>query len=1070
MRDQELAELLALQLASRPGAPNRLRLIFLAACQSATRSTADAYLGLAPRLVRAGVPAVLAMQARIGVATAQRFSAAFYRRLARHGLVDLAANEARQMVLAAGLPGAAIPVLFLRLRAGRLFEAPLAPLDERAYLNLVQEAFGHWQDLYVPQEADRLQDPRPAAAPRVGRLPHRQLEHVQEQGGMVTRTRLEVGLADWLLAQRRLALLAVPGCGKSTALEEVAWEVAQRQTTQPALDLPLPVLVPLGSYAAGEPWPAFVPRGLREALVRSLVRFGDWDQRGLSPAEADWEAGQRARRILAPLDGQLEQLRQQGRLLLLLDGLNELRGGAGKDNPLRAAVEDFVAGSVALGNRVAVACRIADYHGPLAQLPRVELLPFDDQRIREALDHYLQEDGQALWEELAQPGREKIREMLAIPLYVETLGAPGVLARDDAGRPRLPANRGAMLASFAGALLARELAMARRAGRPTVPLDVLRQALAEVAYRMRAELGSRGSVAPLADIQRLAGEALHGHPGCQPDWALALAAGAKLVDLSEQEGTFAFWKEPLQEYFAADHLLARFAGGEVDDCQGLWRVGLDPAAARRAQTGEPPRYPQTAGAWEETTILAAGLAPAYSGAGEEPRVSADAFVAAVLAVNPGLAGRCLLEGGAQVSATLRQQVLDGLAQAMVEPAYSTQVRAPCGVLLGRLGDPRFHGPEQLCLPAEPLLGFVEVPAGPFLMGSDRRTVAHWNRHARFGNPFDDELGHEPPKQTSLAGRLGQLLNKRSGLASVDIPYRYWIARYPVSNAQFQCFAEDGGYGERWQECWTGAGRRWLRGERWTEEMDLYYRVQYYDCWRQLVELHGYTTYADFLERGVRPSFERMRKDRPGEGYWADPGYNAPTQPVVGVTWHEAVAYASWLSEKLRDMPDMPPELRRLLQSGYRICLPSEAEWEKAARGGLQIPGPNGQPIPNPRPDRQWPWGAAWDPGLCNAFEGDDPVGWPSPVGMVPPGASPYGCADMAGNVWEWTRNAYRPYPFVVRPDDGAEEAEEAPLRAVRGGSWNNADHAARCAARLHFDPCSILNHLCLRVVCAPLLS
>jgi formylglycine-generating enzyme required for sulfatase activity len=392
------------------------------------------------------------------------------------------------------------------------------------------------------------------------------------------------------------------------------------------------------------------------------------------------------------------------------------------------------------------------------------------------------------------------------------------------------------------------------------------------------------------------------------------------------------------------------------------------------------------------------------------------------------------------------------------------------VLLGRLGDPRFHGPEQLCLPAEPLLGFVEVPAGPFLMGSDRRTVAHWNRHARFGNPFDDELGHEPPKQTSLAGRLGQLLNKRSGLAPVDIPYRYWIARYPVSNAQFQCFAEDGGYGERWQECWTGAGRRWLRGERWTEEMDLYYRVQYYDCWRQLVELHGYTTYADFLERGVRPSFERMRKDRPGEGYWADPGYNAPTQPVVGVTWHEAVAYASWLSEKLRDMPDMPPELRRLLQSGYRICLPSEAEWEKAARGGLQIPGPNGQPIPNPRPDRQWPWGAAWDPGLCNAFEGDDPVGWPSPVGMVPPGASPYGCADMAGNVWEWTRNAYRPYPFVVRPDDGAEEAEEAPLRAVRGGSWNNADHAARCAARLHFDPCSILNHLCLRVVCAPLLS
>jgi formylglycine-generating enzyme required for sulfatase activity len=413
-------------------------------------------------------------------------------------------------------------------------------------------------------------------------------------------------------------------------------------------------------------------------------------------------------------------------------------------------------------------------------------------------------------------------------------------------------------------------------------------------------------------------------------------------------------------------------------------------------------------------------------------------------------------------------VIDGLAQAMVEPAYSTQVRAPCGVLLGRLGDPRFHGPEQLCLPAEPLLGLVEVPAGPFLMGSDRKTVAHWNKQ---GNTtwFENELGHEAPQETSLAGRLGRLLNKRSGLAPVDIPYRYWIARYPVSNAQFQCFAEDGGYSERWHGCWTEAGRRWLAGERWTEEMDQFYHGLF-DYLRERGSYTEYESYADFLDRLLHPFFERMRKDRPGERYWADPGYNAPTQPAVGVTWHEAVAYASWLTEKLKDAPDTPPELRRLLESGYRICLPSEAEWEKAARGGLQLPGANGQPILNPLPDRQWPWGAAWDPGLCNSPEGDDPVGWPSPLCMYPLGASPYRCADMVGNAWEWTRNAYRPYPFVVQPADGAEEAEEASLRVVRGGSWPSTIHDARCAVRNHDDPYGMLNDLGMRVVCAPLLS
>jgi hypothetical protein len=99
----------------------RPRLVFLAACQSATRSTSDAFLGLAPRLVGVGVPAVVAMQDVVTVETARKFSAAFYGQLLEHGVVDLAVNQARSTLLTAGRADAAVPVLFMRLKSGQLW-------------------------------------------------------------------------------------------------------------------------------------------------------------------------------------------------------------------------------------------------------------------------------------------------------------------------------------------------------------------------------------------------------------------------------------------------------------------------------------------------------------------------------------------------------------------------------------------------------------------------------------------------------------------------------------------------------------------------------------------------------------------------------------------------------------------------------------------------------------------------------------------------------------------------------------------------------------------------------------
>ena len=114
VEDDSLADMLARQ-GSRP------HLVFLAACEGATRSSMDAFLGLGPKLVTAGIPAVVAMQEKVSISTARQIGARFYTRLMAHGVVDLALNEARSTLLTMERPDAAVPVLFMRVEDGVLF-------------------------------------------------------------------------------------------------------------------------------------------------------------------------------------------------------------------------------------------------------------------------------------------------------------------------------------------------------------------------------------------------------------------------------------------------------------------------------------------------------------------------------------------------------------------------------------------------------------------------------------------------------------------------------------------------------------------------------------------------------------------------------------------------------------------------------------------------------------------------------------------------------------------------------------------------------------------------------------
>jgi formylglycine-generating enzyme required for sulfatase activity len=237
------------------------------------------------------------------------------------------------------------------------------------------------------------------------------------------------------------------------------------------------------------------------------------------------------------------------------------------------------------------------------------------------------------------------------------------------------------------------------------------------------------------------------------------------------------------------------------------------------------------------------------------------------------------------------------------------------------------------LPAEPLLGFVEIPGGPFTMGSDRAS---------------DPLAFDIERWSPMVAR-----------GTVDVP-TFYIGRYEVTVAQYAAFVRATGH-----------------------------RV------------------ADTTALASGPAF-----------------------PVTGVSWTDALAYTRWLQETLAASPDTPEPLAQLLRDGWMVTLPTEAEWEKAARG---------------TDGRIYPWG---DEPRAERASYEAPG--PTRVGSFPCPECPYGLLDMSGNVWEWTRSPYQPYPYD--PSDEATGLDADALWVMRGGSFSDGPQNVRAAVRGGADP------------------
>jgi formylglycine-generating enzyme required for sulfatase activity len=347
----------------------------------------------------------------------------------------------------------------------------------------------------------------------------------------------------------------------------------------------------------------------------------------------------------------------------------------------------------------------------------------------------------------------------------------------------------------------------------------------------------------------------------------------------------------------------------------------------------------------------------------------------------------------------RAELAQRLERQMINLQLEPRFRRRLGLALAALGDPRFspspHVSRERGAGSESLMPtLVIIPSGEFGMGTSEDEEKHLKEKYKI-EAWDDEKPQHP----------------------VFIP-EFQIGRYLVTNAEFHAFVDAKGYENK--DYWSDNGWRWRTGQL---EPNL--------SW--ITDEATRKNYADWLAR-------RPKEKRGQPFFWDNPQWNADNLPVVGVTWYEAEAYCKWLTTL----------------TGQPFRLPTEAEWEKAARG------PHSS---------VWPWGNTWDAERCNSEESK--LGATTPVGMYPHGAAvwPDGpVEDLIGNVWEWCADWWQADLYAQRAGTEVRDPkgpEQGTARVVRGGSFFDLRGFCRAACRHWIAPGNFNDNIGFRVARSP---
>ncbi len=793
--------------------------------------------------------------------------------------------------------------------------------------------------------------------------------------------------------ERTLVLLGQPGSGKTTLLRrlqlERAWSELETATGVFAFFLPL-------NAFRGNDLGAPIP-----SPYHWLAR--EWEIRGHDLPD-------------------FAALFQQGRLLLLLDGLNELPHRDKTDFQERVAEwQAFLAQYQHYGNTVIFSCRSLDYSTPLgsesAPVRQVQVEPLTPAQIESFLTLYLKEQALPVWDVL----QRDIRQMALFntPFFLR------LLVDQVAATREMPDGKTALMTGFVRRALHREIEQHHQRLLVTGNLlsendrqQIIRNIwatsfdlpgegpliphLARLAYQMQS-----GRVTQEAGQVRLSQDsvqALLSHP--QADEMIAAGIQLNVLDKDITRREIIFFHQLLQEYFAA-----RVVAGKPEPERLTVPWHQDKVTPSLADTlavlevSDPLPALATTG-WEETTVLAVAMT------GDSER-----FIRDLMVTNLPLAARCASAPEIKVAPALVTQLQKALLERISNAEADLRARISAAEALGELGDPRFVrrvGPHGAYL----LPPLVSIPAGYYPLGDD-----------------DSGYKSEGPSHT------------------VEI-VAFAIGMFPVTNAEYRLFIEAGGYkDERWWE--TEAARAWLRGEGSSagakqHGRDLQKYVQGFsdDVIRQQnvaptqIEFWLWLKNASDEERDKQyEKWYPTGKIYHQPAYWDDSQFNQVSRPVVGVTWFEARAYCGWLSA----------------QTGNRYTLPAEVEWEAAARGKV---------------GRNYAYGQNFDPAHCNTFETH--IRRTTPVGVFPGGQTIDGVADLSGNVWEWTTTIWgtdvqKPsFTYPYHADDGREDLVDGTSRRVlRGGSWDDNQSAARAAYRSYNHPNFRYYYVGFRVGCRP---